>query len=222
MQFGKQFKFFFACCNCRCWSHLLGICSGSSLLLLSLLFYYWGSFILSQVLVNVLALNKNLSESLSLGRLHPQLQSNTLQVDSEYGSWVWYSLEVWHVQESSTISIAHWCRSAIAQCTAPHVVGSLLGAADLGSDKSSNLASSKFGALAEPCCCPGNSPWPLHHYLLQFFWMLLTNPPSVPTHLQAAALSFPENLLCDLILCHCVYPDKHDCKHIFTQTGYDS
>ncbi|KAM9372068.1 glutathione hydrolase 7 [Phaethornis superciliosus] len=37
-----------------------------------------------QVLVNVLTLNKNLSESLSLGRLHPQLQSNTLQVDSEF------------------------------------------------------------------------------------------------------------------------------------------
>ncbi|XP_063260816.1 glutathione hydrolase 7 isoform X1 [Prinia subflava] len=36
-----------------------------------------------QVLVNVLTFNKNLSESLSLGRLHPQLQSNTLQVDSE-------------------------------------------------------------------------------------------------------------------------------------------
>lgn len=37
-----------------------------------------------QVLVNVLAFNKNLSESLSLGRLHPQLQSNTLQVDGEF------------------------------------------------------------------------------------------------------------------------------------------
>ncbi|KAJ7414978.1 Gamma-glutamyltransferase 7 [Willisornis vidua] len=37
-----------------------------------------------QVLVNVLTLHKNLSESLSLGRLHPQLQSNTLQVDSEF------------------------------------------------------------------------------------------------------------------------------------------
>ncbi|KFO79478.1 Gamma-glutamyltransferase 7, partial [Cuculus canorus] len=37
-----------------------------------------------QVLVNVLTLNKNLSESLALGRLHPQLQSNTLQVDSEF------------------------------------------------------------------------------------------------------------------------------------------
>uniref|UniRef100_U3KDY2 Gamma-glutamyltransferase 7 n=1 Tax=Ficedula albicollis TaxID=59894 RepID=U3KDY2_FICAL len=36
-----------------------------------------------QVLVNVLSFHKNLSESLSLGRLHPQLQSNTLQVDSE-------------------------------------------------------------------------------------------------------------------------------------------
>ncbi|NXR35299.1 GGT7 hydrolase, partial [Zosterops hypoxanthus] len=37
-----------------------------------------------QVLVNVLTFNKNLSESLALGRLHPQLQSNTLQVDSEF------------------------------------------------------------------------------------------------------------------------------------------
>ncbi|OXB61783.1 UNVERIFIED_CONTAM: hypothetical protein H355_008478 [Colinus virginianus] len=37
-----------------------------------------------QVLVNVLVFNKNLSESLSLGRLHPQLQSNILQVDSEF------------------------------------------------------------------------------------------------------------------------------------------
>ncbi|XP_062445363.1 glutathione hydrolase 7 [Rhea pennata] len=37
-----------------------------------------------QVLLNVLTFNKNLSESLSLGRLHPQLQSNTLQVDSEF------------------------------------------------------------------------------------------------------------------------------------------
>ncbi|NXI48370.1 GGT7 hydrolase, partial [Galbula dea] len=37
-----------------------------------------------QVLVNVLTFNKNLSESLSLGRLHPQLHSNTVQVDSEF------------------------------------------------------------------------------------------------------------------------------------------
>ncbi|XP_064888783.1 glutathione hydrolase 7 isoform X3 [Columba livia] len=37
-----------------------------------------------QVLVNVLTFNKNLSESLSLGRLHPQLQTDTLQVDSEF------------------------------------------------------------------------------------------------------------------------------------------
>nr|XP_006126739.1 glutathione hydrolase 7 [Pelodiscus sinensis] len=39
---------------------------------------------ITQVLVNVLTLNKNLSESLSLGRLHPQVQSNILQVDSEF------------------------------------------------------------------------------------------------------------------------------------------
>ncbi|NXX39926.1 GGT7 hydrolase, partial [Tricholaema leucomelas] len=37
-----------------------------------------------QVLVNVLTLNKNLSQSLALGRLHPDLQSSTLQVDSEF------------------------------------------------------------------------------------------------------------------------------------------
>ncbi|XP_008936026.1 PREDICTED: gamma-glutamyltransferase 7, partial [Merops nubicus] len=37
-----------------------------------------------QVLVNVLTFNKNLSESLSLGRLHPQLQSNVVEIDSEF------------------------------------------------------------------------------------------------------------------------------------------
>ncbi|XP_053100579.1 glutathione hydrolase 7 isoform X2 [Hemicordylus capensis] len=36
---------------------------------------------ITQVLVNVLTYNKNLSESLSLGRLHPQLQSNILEFD---------------------------------------------------------------------------------------------------------------------------------------------
>nr|XP_056700315.1 glutathione hydrolase 7 isoform X2 [Euleptes europaea] len=39
---------------------------------------------ITQVLVNVLTYNKNLSESLSLGRLHPHLQSNVLEVDSEF------------------------------------------------------------------------------------------------------------------------------------------
>nr|XP_003220611.1 PREDICTED: gamma-glutamyltransferase 7 [Anolis carolinensis] len=39
---------------------------------------------ITQVLVNVLTYNKNLSESLSLGRLHPQIQSNILEVDSEF------------------------------------------------------------------------------------------------------------------------------------------
>lgn len=36
-----------------------------------------------QVLLNVLTLNRNLSDSLARGRLHPDLQSNLLQVDSE-------------------------------------------------------------------------------------------------------------------------------------------
>ncbi|XP_054836819.1 glutathione hydrolase 7 [Eublepharis macularius] len=39
---------------------------------------------ITQVLVNVLTYNKNLSESLSLGRLHPQLHPNVLEVDSEF------------------------------------------------------------------------------------------------------------------------------------------
>ncbi|KAF3824826.1 hypothetical protein GH733_010160 [Mirounga leonina] len=38
---------------------------------------------LTQVLLNVLTLNRNLSDSLAHGRLHPDLQSNLLQVDSE-------------------------------------------------------------------------------------------------------------------------------------------
>lgn len=37
-----------------------------------------------QVLLNVLTLNRNLSDSLARGRLHPDLQTNLLQVDSEW------------------------------------------------------------------------------------------------------------------------------------------
>uniref|UniRef100_A0A2K5WT43 Glutathione hydrolase n=1 Tax=Macaca fascicularis TaxID=9541 RepID=A0A2K5WT43_MACFA len=37
---------------------------------------------LTQVLLNVLTLNRNLSDSLARGRLHPDLQSNLLQVDT--------------------------------------------------------------------------------------------------------------------------------------------
>ncbi|XP_053570048.1 glutathione hydrolase 7 [Bombina bombina] len=39
---------------------------------------------ITQVLLNVLSFNKNLSESVSLGRLHPDLQSNLLQVDGDF------------------------------------------------------------------------------------------------------------------------------------------
>lgn len=38
---------------------------------------------LTQVLLNVLTLNRNLSDSLARGRLHPDLQSNLLQVSSQ-------------------------------------------------------------------------------------------------------------------------------------------
>ncbi|KAM4610285.1 glutathione hydrolase 7 [Polymixia lowei] len=39
---------------------------------------------ITQVLMNVLSSRKNLSDSLAYGRLHPQLQPNTLLVDSEF------------------------------------------------------------------------------------------------------------------------------------------
>lgn len=39
---------------------------------------------LSQVLMNVLSSRKNMSDSLSYGRLHPQLQPNILLVDGEF------------------------------------------------------------------------------------------------------------------------------------------
>ncbi|XP_060793144.1 glutathione hydrolase 7 [Neoarius graeffei] len=41
---------------------------------------------ITQVLLNVLSLHKNLSDSLTIGRLHPQLQPNTLLVDAEFQS----------------------------------------------------------------------------------------------------------------------------------------
>ncbi|KAG8565311.1 hypothetical protein GDO81_012799 [Engystomops pustulosus] len=39
---------------------------------------------ITQVLLNVLSFNKNLSDSVSLGRLHPDLETNLLQVDSDF------------------------------------------------------------------------------------------------------------------------------------------
>ncbi|XP_034028476.1 glutathione hydrolase 7 isoform X2 [Thalassophryne amazonica] len=39
---------------------------------------------ITQVLINVLSSRKNMSDSLACGRLHPQLHSNTLLVDSEF------------------------------------------------------------------------------------------------------------------------------------------
>lgn len=38
----------------------------------------------SQVLMNVLSLRKNMSDSVAYGRLHPDLQSNKLLVDCEF------------------------------------------------------------------------------------------------------------------------------------------
>ncbi|KAK6479406.1 glutathione hydrolase 7-like isoform X1 [Huso huso] len=39
---------------------------------------------IAQVLLNVLSFHKNLSDSLSLGRLHPQLEPSVIQVDNEF------------------------------------------------------------------------------------------------------------------------------------------
>lgn len=39
---------------------------------------------ISQVLINVLSLRKNMNDSLAYGRLHPQLQPDLLLVDSEF------------------------------------------------------------------------------------------------------------------------------------------
>uniref|UniRef100_G1MQE1 Glutathione hydrolase n=1 Tax=Meleagris gallopavo TaxID=9103 RepID=G1MQE1_MELGA len=94
-----------------------------------------------QVLVNVLAFNKNLSESLSLGRLHPQLQSNTLQVDSEYGQRVRCSLPVQRVQESGSTSLGCCHGNVTAQCTAYQAAGSLVGSEVLRQTESGSLAS---------------------------------------------------------------------------------
>ncbi|XP_027016488.1 glutathione hydrolase 7 [Tachysurus fulvidraco] len=41
---------------------------------------------ITQVLMNILSLHKNLSDSLTVGRLHPQLQLDTLLVDAEFQS----------------------------------------------------------------------------------------------------------------------------------------
>uniref|UniRef100_A0A8C6YVF6 Glutathione hydrolase n=4 Tax=Nothoprocta TaxID=8806 RepID=A0A8C6YVF6_NOTPE len=65
-----------------------------------------------QVLVNVLTFNKNLSESLSLGRLHPELQSNTLQVDSEFPQEDIELLEArgHQVEKVKVVSLVHGAR----------------------------------------------------------------------------------------------------------------
>ncbi|XP_074867596.1 glutathione hydrolase 7 [Carettochelys insculpta] len=67
---------------------------------------------ITQVLVNVLTLNKNLSESLSLGRLHPQLQSNVLQIDSEFSEEDIEFLEAqgYQVDKVDVLSLVHGAR----------------------------------------------------------------------------------------------------------------
>ncbi|XP_005879916.1 PREDICTED: gamma-glutamyltransferase 7, partial [Myotis brandtii] len=67
---------------------------------------------LTQVLLNVLSLNRNLSDSLAHGRLHPDLQSNLLQVDSEFTEEEIEFLEArgHHVEKVDVLSWVHGSR----------------------------------------------------------------------------------------------------------------
>uniref|UniRef100_A0A8C5UR71 Glutathione hydrolase n=1 Tax=Microcebus murinus TaxID=30608 RepID=A0A8C5UR71_MICMU len=67
---------------------------------------------LTQVLLNVLTLNRNLSDSLGRGRLHPDLQSNLLQVDSEFTEEEIEFLEArgHHVEKVDVLSWVHGSR----------------------------------------------------------------------------------------------------------------
>ncbi|XP_036353001.1 glutathione hydrolase 7 isoform X4 [Ochotona princeps] len=67
---------------------------------------------LTQVLLNVLTLNRNLSDSLAQGRLHPDLQSNLLQVDSEFTEEEIEFLEArgHHVEKVDVLSWVHGSR----------------------------------------------------------------------------------------------------------------
>nr|KAF6471325.1 gamma-glutamyltransferase 7 [Molossus molossus] len=67
---------------------------------------------LTQVLLNVLTFNQNLSESLVRGRLHPDLQSNLLQVDSEFTEEEIEFLETrgHHVEKVDVLSWVHGSR----------------------------------------------------------------------------------------------------------------
>ncbi|XP_038960090.1 glutathione hydrolase 7 isoform X10 [Rattus norvegicus] len=72
---------------------------------------------LTQVLLNVLTLNRNLSDSLARGRLHPDLQSNVLQVDSECRAGEFTEEEIefleargHHVEKVDVLSWVHGSR----------------------------------------------------------------------------------------------------------------
>ncbi len=58
----------------------------------------------SQVLMNVLSSRKNMSDSLAYGRLHPQLQPNTLLVDCEF-FWLIHQFYIFDPKYSSPLQI---------------------------------------------------------------------------------------------------------------------
>ncbi|KAM9445979.1 glutathione hydrolase 7 isoform 1-T1 [Clarias gariepinus] len=67
---------------------------------------------ITQVLMNVLSLHKNLSDSLTVGRLHPQLKANTVLVDAEFqnGDVVALEQKGHQVQRVEVISLVEGTR----------------------------------------------------------------------------------------------------------------
>ncbi|XP_075438048.1 glutathione hydrolase 7-like, partial [Ascaphus truei] len=67
---------------------------------------------ITQVLLNVLSFNKNLSDSVSQGRLHPDLQSNLLHVDGDFSENDTRGLESMghRVQRTPVLSLVHGSR----------------------------------------------------------------------------------------------------------------
>ncbi|KAG8446228.1 hypothetical protein GDO86_013901 [Hymenochirus boettgeri] len=67
---------------------------------------------IAQVLLNVLSFNKNLSDSVSNGRLHPDLQTNLLEVDEDFPENDTLSLESkgHRLQKTPFLSLVHGSR----------------------------------------------------------------------------------------------------------------
>lgn len=61
--------------------------------------------------MNVLSLHKNLSDSLTVGRLHPQLQPNTLLVDGER----FVGIPLYAVDHEQILQVLSFCFPSLAE-----------------------------------------------------------------------------------------------------------